>query len=75
MAFIRNVDKLIEGLENKFFTEQRAKDALAPELAAEEAARKEREETMHQLKVLGMAGLVVVLLVVGMIVTFSLSMK
>lgn len=39
MAFIRNVDKLIEGLENKFFTEQRAKDALAPELAAEEAAR------------------------------------
>ena len=39
MAFIRNVDKLIEGLENKFFTEARAKAALAPELAAEEAAR------------------------------------
>ena len=39
MAFIRNVDKLIEGLENKFFTEARAKAALAPELAAEETAR------------------------------------
>jgi len=39
MAFIRNVDKLIEGLENKFFTEARAKAALAPELAAEESAR------------------------------------
>lgn len=39
MAFIRNVDKLIEGLENKFFTEARAKQALAPELAAEESAR------------------------------------
>lgn len=43
--------------------------------AAEAAARKEHEETMHQLKVLGMAGLVVVLLVVGMIVTISLSIK
>jgi hypothetical protein len=39
MAFIRNVDKLIEGLENKFFTEARAKAALAPELATEAAAR------------------------------------
>jgi hypothetical protein len=39
MAFIRNVDKLIEGLENKFFTEARAKAALAPELTAEETAR------------------------------------
>jgi hypothetical protein len=43
--------------------------------AAEAAAKKEHEENMHQLKVLGMAGLVVVLLVVGMIVTFSLAMK
>lgn len=43
--------------------------------AAEEAARKEHEENMHQLKVFGMAALVVIFLVVGMIVTFSLSLK
>jgi hypothetical protein len=43
--------------------------------AAQLAAQKEREESMHQLKVLGMAALVVVMLVIGMIVTISLSMK
>jgi hypothetical protein len=43
--------------------------------AAAAAARREREEQMHQLKTLGMAALVVVLLVVGMIVTISLSVR
>lgn len=43
--------------------------------AAAAAARKEREEQMHQLKTLGMAALVVVLLVIGMIVTISLSTR
>lgn len=43
--------------------------------AAEAAARREHEETMHQLKVFGMAGLLLVVLVVGMIVTISLSIK
>ena len=43
--------------------------------AAQLAAQKEHEEQMHQLKVLGMAGLLVVLLVVGMVVTFSLAIK
>jgi hypothetical protein len=43
--------------------------------AAQAAAQKEHEESMHQLKTLGMAGLVVVVLVIGMIVTFSLAMK
>jgi hypothetical protein len=43
--------------------------------AAQLAAEKEHEESMHQLKVLGMAGLVVVVLVIGMIFTFTLSMK
>jgi len=43
--------------------------------AAEAAARKQHEENMHQLKVLGTAALVVVLLIIGMIVTISLSMK
>jgi hypothetical protein len=43
--------------------------------AAQAAAQKEHEESMHQLKILGMAGLVVVLLVVGMVVTFSLAIK
>jgi hypothetical protein len=43
--------------------------------AAQLAAQKEHEEQMHQLKVLGMAGLLVVLLVVGMVVTFSLVVK
>jgi hypothetical protein len=43
--------------------------------AAEEAARKEHEDNMHQLKVFGMAALVVILLIVGMIVTFMLSLK
>jgi hypothetical protein len=43
--------------------------------AAEAAARKEHEETMHQLKVLGMSALVIVVLVIGMIVTISLSVK
>ena len=39
MAFIRSTDRLVEGLENKFFTEARAKAALAPELSTEESAR------------------------------------
>jgi hypothetical protein len=43
--------------------------------AAQAAAQKEHEESMHQLKVLGMAGLVVLVLVVGMIITISLSIK
>jgi hypothetical protein len=43
--------------------------------AAQLAAQKEHEEQMHQLKTLGMAALVVVMLVIGMIVTISLSMK
>jgi len=43
--------------------------------AAQAAAQKEHEESMHQLKVLGMAGLLVVMLVIGMIVTISLSIK
>ena len=43
--------------------------------AAQAAAQKEHEESMHQLKVLGMAGLVVVVLVIGMVVTFSLAIK
>jgi hypothetical protein len=43
--------------------------------AAQAAAQKEHEETMHQLKVLGMAGLIIVLLIVGMVVTFSLAIK
>jgi len=43
--------------------------------AAAASARREREEQMHQLKTLGMAALVVVLLVVGMIVTISLSVR
>jgi hypothetical protein len=43
--------------------------------AAQLAAQKEHEESMHQLKVLGMAALLVVMLVIGMIVTISLSMK
>lgn len=43
--------------------------------AAEEAARKEREEQMHQLKVFGMAALVVIVLIIGMIVTFTLTLK
>ena len=43
--------------------------------AAQLAAQKEHEEQMHQLKVLGMAGLLVELLVVGMVVTFSLVVK
>lgn len=43
--------------------------------AAEAAARKEHEEMMHQLKVFGMAGLIIILLVVGMLVTFSLTLK
>ena len=37
MAFIRNVDKLIEGLENKFFTEARARAAVAPDIAVEQS--------------------------------------
>jgi hypothetical protein len=43
--------------------------------AAQLAAKKEHEEQMHQLKTLGMAALVVVMLVIGMIVTISLSIK
>lgn len=43
--------------------------------AAEAAARKEHEESMHQLKTLGMAALVIVVLVIGMVVTISLSIK
>lgn len=43
--------------------------------AAEEAARKEQEEQMHQLKVFGMAALIVILLIIGMIVTFVLSLN
>jgi heme/copper-type cytochrome/quinol oxidase subunit 2 len=43
--------------------------------AAQLAAQKEHEEQMHQLKTLGMAALVVVMLVIGMIVTISLSIK
>lgn len=43
--------------------------------AAEAAARKEHEELMHQLKMLGTAALLVVLLVIGMVVTISLSAK
>ena len=43
--------------------------------AAQAAAQKEHEESMHQLKVFGMAGLVVVVLVIGIIVTVSLSIK
>jgi hypothetical protein len=43
--------------------------------AAQIAAQKEHEENMHQLKVFGMAALVVVMLVIGMIVTISLSIK
>ena len=43
--------------------------------AAAAAARKKREEEMHQLKTLGMAALIVVLLVIGMIVTISLSAR
>jgi hypothetical protein len=36
MAFIRNVDNLIEGLNNKFFTEARARAAVAPDIAVEQ---------------------------------------
>jgi hypothetical protein len=43
--------------------------------AAQAAAQKEHEESMHQLKVLGMAGLVVIILVIGMVVTISFSFK
>lgn len=43
--------------------------------AAEAAARKEHEESMHQLKTLGMAALVIVVLVIGIVVTISLSIK
>ena len=43
--------------------------------AAEAAARKEHEENIHQLKVLGSAALLVALLVAGMVVTISLSIK
>jgi hypothetical protein len=43
--------------------------------AAELAAQKEREESMQQLKVFGMAALVVIVLIIGMIVTFTLSLK
>jgi hypothetical protein len=43
--------------------------------AAALAAQKEHEEQMHQLKVFGMAALVVTTLVVGMVVTFMLSIK
>jgi hypothetical protein len=43
--------------------------------AAAAAARKEHEEQMHQLKTLGMAAVLVVMLVIGMIVTISLSTR
>ena len=47
MAFIRNVDKLIEGLENKFFTEARARAAVAPDIAVEQS-RAEAAEFAEQ---------------------------
>jgi hypothetical protein len=43
--------------------------------AAEAAARKEHEENMHQLKVLGSAALLIVMLIIGVIVTISLSVR
>jgi hypothetical protein len=43
--------------------------------AAELAAQKEQEEYMYQLKMFAMAGLVVLVLIIGMVVTFTLSMK
>lgn len=43
--------------------------------AAELAAQKEHDEAMHQLKVFGMAALVVVVLLVGMVITFALSLQ
>lgn len=47
MAFIRNVDKLIEGLENKFFTEARARAAVAPDIAVEQS-RAQAAESAEQ---------------------------
>lgn len=43
--------------------------------AAQAAAQKEHEEMMHQLKVFGMAALLIIMLIIGMIVTFTLSLK
>lgn len=54
MAFIKNTDTLVEGALQKFFTEQRAKDALSPELSqieseisAEEVARQNADSAIE----------------------------
>ena len=51
MAFIRNVDKLIEGLENKFFTEARARAAVAPDIAAEQSRAQAAESAEQSARV------------------------
>ena len=43
--------------------------------AAELEAQREHEDAMQQLKVFGMAALVVLFIIVGMVVTFTLSLK
>ena len=43
--------------------------------AAELAAKQEHEEQMYQLKIFGMAALVVITLIIGMFVTFMLYLK
>jgi len=54
MAFIKNTDTLVEGALQKFFTEQRAKDAVQPELSqldsaisAEEVARQSADSAIE----------------------------
>lgn len=55
MAFIKNTDTLVEGALQKFFTEQRAKDAVQPELSqldsailAEQSARQSADSALDQ---------------------------
>jgi hypothetical protein len=51
MAFIRNVDKLIEGLENKFFTEARARAAVAPDIAVEQSRAQAAESAEQSARI------------------------